>query len=155
MQFTAPADFKRVLIGAFGKSNGNIGFHFRQQALANDGRGDFLAFRAGKRAVIDGDGDRHGGRVNRCRGQRLINGRIANRIGNRGFGETGNANEVSGRNLIDRHAFRAFKAQQLGQPTGFNMGAVQINRLDRGIDLGRALQNAAGQAAPNIGVAIQ
>ena len=155
LQFAASANFKRVFIGAFIEGDGDICFGFCQQAFADDGRGYLFAFPAGKRAVIDGNGDRHCRWVNRCGGKRCVHFRIANRVGNRCFGKPGNANQIARMHGVNGDTLGALKTQELGKPPGFDLFARQIDCLDWRIDFRHALDNAPCQAAANIGVAVE
>ena len=56
---------------------------------------------------------------------------------------------------VDGDALGAFKTQKFGEPPAFDLRARQINRLDGRVDFRRALHHASGQAAANIGVAVQ
>ena len=56
---------------------------------------------------------------------------------------------------VDGDTLCALKAQEFREPPGFDLLARQINRLDSRVDFRRALHHASGQAAANIGVAVQ
>ena len=55
-------------------------------------------------------------------------------IGNRGFGESGNGDNVAGMGFINRGAFEATERENLGDACGLENLAVARQGLDRLID---------------------
>ena len=87
--------------------------------------------------------------------QRLAYLRVADGVGNGCLGKTGDTDQVACLHLVDGHALRSFKAQQLGQPSCLDLLTIEIDRLDGRIHLRRALDHATGQAAAEERVAVE
>ena len=74
-------------------------FGFLEQAIANDAALHLVAFLARERTVVDAERHRQRRRIDRLRGQRLVDGRIAERVGDVGLAHAGERDDVAGAGL--------------------------------------------------------
>ena len=77
---------------------------------------------------------------------------IADRVGHRCGGQSGDGDDVAGFGLVHRHALEAAEGQHLGDAALLDGLAVARQRLDRLVRLDRAGAHAAGEHAAKEGV---
>ena len=155
LEFAAAGDLEGVGFGGVGDLDGDIAFGLAEQPVADLAGGDLLAFAAGQRAVIDAEGHGQGRRVDRGGGQRGRHFRRADGFRDGGVGQPGHGDDIAGAHLIDRDALQAAEGEQLGQAAGFDHLAVEVADLDRHVQRGPALLDAAGEHAAEEGVGLQ
>ncbi len=82
----------------------DVAFRFAQQPLANDAALNLVALLAGQGPIVDAEGHREGGRINRLGGDGIGDGRITDRVGNGCGHQSGNGDDIARQRLFHRVA---------------------------------------------------
>ena len=144
MQFAAPGD--QELVGGVGllHAQGDVGFQFLEQPVAEIPGRDVFAFPPGEGAGVDREGhldrrlvDRHG---RQC--QRLFG--VRQRLADPDLGEPGDGHDLSGLDLVHFLALQPFEDQEVGDFPGDHgpVGLDADNRLALGERAGQQLADA-------------
>ena len=155
LQLAAAGDVEGILVVALGDLQRDVALRLAQQAVADDAALHLVALLAGERAVIDAE--RHGKRrrVDRLRRDRLVDGRVGERVGDGRFLKPGERDDVAGLAAVDRAALQAAEGEHLGDAKILHGLAVARKRLHRLAGLHRAGADAAGQEPPEEGIGFQ
>ena len=155
LQLAAARDLEGVAALGLGDADGDVAFGLAPQARADHAAGDLVALEPGERRIVDRDRDRQGRRVYGLGGDRFGHNRLANRVGDRRLGQSGDRHDVAGHGLGDRHPLEAAKREQLGQARLLDDAAVAAERLQRHVQPRRAGVDAAGEHAAEIGIVFE
>jgi hypothetical protein len=147
LQFATAGDVERVLAFGFLDLQRDVAFGFLEQAIADDAARDLVAFGAGKRAVIDDEGHGDGRRIDRLCLQRFIDGRVAERIGDRALRKAGDGNDVACLGFFDRLTLDTAEREDLGNSAGLDRLTVGSQYLHGLVRLDGAGMDAAGDDA--------
>ena len=155
LELAAPGNFEGVLLGAFGQADRDIAFGLPLEPLADHAALHLVAFAAGIGAVIDRETHGQRRRVDRLRGNRRADIRIAQCVGDGRFGQPGNGHDVACLGVEHRHTVEPLIGEDLGRASGLDLVAGDVERLDRHADFEPAALDPAGQDTAEEGIAVE
>ena len=156
LQLAAAGHLVGVLgLGLLGDADGDVALGFLEQPVADDAALHLVALLAGERPVVDAEHHGERRRVDRLGEKRLVDGGVAQRVGDRRLGDAGDGDDVAGLGEIDGRALQAAEGQHLGDARGLDQRAVAAHGLDGLVGLDAARADAARQDAPEIGIGLQ
>ena len=156
LQLAAARHLVGVLrFGLLADADGDVALGFLEQPVADDAALHLVAFLTGKRPVVDAKHHGERRRVDRLGEKRLVDGRIAQRVGDRRLRDAGDGDDVAGLGEIHGRPLQAAEGQHLGDARGLDQRAVAAHGLDGLVGLDAARADAAGQDASEIGIGFQ
>ena len=155
LELAAAGDLEGVLVGAFGDLDGDVAFGLAHQPVADHAARDLVALAPGIGAVVDREAHRQRRRIDRLRGDRRGHRGVGDGVGDGRLGEPGDGDDVAGLGVA-----RPGRARARGRRTPWWRGrldhlAVDVDRVDRHVDLERAALDPAGQDAAEELVAVE
>ena len=152
LEFAAPRDDEGFAARRVFDADGDVAFGLFQQPFADDAGLHLFAVAARQRAVVDAEGDADGGRVDRLRFERFVDGQSADRVGDGGLRHARKRNDVACRGAFDVLLRETAEGLDLGDAELFDLLAHAGEGLDGGADLDLAAFNTARQHPPDEGV---
>ena len=150
-----PGDFHRVALGQFRNPQRHVAFRLAQQAVADHAAGDFAAFGAGERQIVDAEQHRQRRRIDRLRRQRSLDFRRADRMRDGGFREARDRDDIARDGFFERQTLQAAEREHFGDTALLDQLAVTIENLRGLVRLHRAGDDAARDDAAEIRVGFQ
>ena len=80
---------------------------------------------------------------------------VADGVGDRGVGQTGNRDDVTGAGFLHGNTLETPEGKDFGGATLFDNLAVRVERVDRGVELDRAGEDQSGQDAAEEVIAVE
>ena len=137
-----------IVGGGIFHTQGNVLQQLALQAVTDLAAGDVLAFLAGKRGIVDGEGHLNGRIVDLNKGQRLNLAGVAHGVADGNIGQTGKGNNITGSGLLNGLAAVCLKVKQLGDAAGHvQVGVVPVANLNSLANLDDTVLHAANAHA--------
>mmetsp|Transcript_6478 Transcript_6478/g.11126 ORF Transcript_6478/g.11126 Transcript_6478/m.11126 type:complete len:307 (+) Transcript_6478:9-929(+) len=155
LQFAATGNLEGLTARGVGNLDGDVGFRFFHQALADHARLHLLAVTARQRRVVDAEGHGDGGRVDGLGFQWVFHGKRADGVGHGGLGHAGKRDDIAGKRLVDILLCEAPESLDTGNAELLDLLAKTREGLHRLADLETAAFDATGQEAAHEGVGTQ
>ena len=137
-----------IVGGGIFHTQGNVLQQLALQAVTDLAAGDVLAFLAGKRGIVDGEGHLNGRIVDLNKGQRFNLAGVAHGVADGNIGQTGKGNNITGSGLLNGLAAVCLKVKQLGDAAGHvQVGVVPVANLNSLANLDDTVLHAANAHA--------
>ena len=148
MHFATAHYAEGIVGGGIFHTQGNVLQQLALQAVTDLAAGDVLAFLAGKRGIVDGEGHLNGRIVDLNKGQRLNLAGVAHSVADGNIGQTGKGNNITGSGLLNGLAAVCLKVKQLGDAAGHvQVGVVPVANLNSLANLDDTVLHAANAHA--------
>ena len=155
LELAAAGDLEAVIVGRGSDADRDIALGLALQALADDPALHLVAVAARIRAVVDGEAHRQRRRVDLTRVERRRHGGIGDGVGDGGFHQAGDGDDIAGFGALDRNALEPAEGEDLGRAALFHHGAVDVERLDWRVDVEAPAFDAASEDPAEERVAIE
>ena len=147
LQFAAAGNFKGIVVGGSGDFERDVAFRFFFQPFGNHPRGNFVAFAAGQRRIVDRKGHHQRRRVDRLSLKRFGDGKVADGIGNGGFYRAGYGDDVAGMGFFQTLAGQAAVSEDFGDAETLDFVVFAVESFNRVARSDAAAEDFAGQQA--------
>src|SRR4029078_10327888 len=144
LQLSAAGDLENVIVPRQAQADGDVRLGLALQPIADHPALHLVAITAGIGAVVYREAHRKRRRIDLAGGNGHGRGGHGDGVGNGRLHQAGDGDDVAGFGALDGDAIQALEGEQLGGAAFLNEVAVDIYRLDRGVDLDPAALDPAG-----------
>ena len=155
LKLAAPRDVIGVLVRILGDADRDIALGLFHQAVANDSALDLVTLLAREGTIIDAEGHGQRRRIDRLRGHRRLDRRIAQRVGDRCFSDASNGDDITGLTHINGRTLETAESKHLRHARRLDQLALARECLDGLVRLDGAGENTARQNAAEIGICFE